>query len=315
MNLKYKTASMLAILALAPSMGLAARNKPVTINLAVKTLQGAAVQDAQVRANFRYATAKPYGRHDRWVEGLTDPRGQWTATSETYGRMICKVENPGSYESTVNIAARSGSVTEQVILRPIKAPVPLIARKDIRKLVPEKGLELGFDLVKADWMPPHGKGEIQDVIIKADGKQGELSFWSTLQVKFDGAFNGIKAMPNRYEKAKSALRSDYLAPRAGYRATAEFESTEGVKAKTRYKYSDVHYIRIRSGKSGGSKALYGKVYGNMVQMTEKGPVLVLSYLFINPTPGSRNVEFDPTHNLAADYNPEISARSLKVEIP
>ena len=50
-------------------------------------------------------------------------------------------------------------------------------------------------------------------------------------------------------------------------------------------------------------------------MNDAGPQLVISHLFINLEEGSRNVEFDPNQNLAAEYQPIVPAEALKVDLP
>ena len=319
---KTKRLFLVCALILAQSNLFAGRNVDATINYQVVDLRGRPMPDITVKTTFRYMSMKPYGRRHRVLEGTTDSRGRLTQQGETYGRLDYEISGPDLYDTSCHLYSKVATLNQKVTVRPKVNPIPMFALKGVEKLIPIQGQPVGFDLLKADWMPPHGQGEVADLVVVAQSQWGPLkdyeqTYWSTLEVNFPGRGNGILFSPNRTEQFQSVLRSDYAAPLAGYLPNVVFEDTELYEKKTAYKYADVQYFRIRSerglnGKAGGH---YGKIYDNLIEMTEKGPVLVLSYLFINPTEGSRNVEFDPNQNLAPGYQPVVPAAAFKVDLP
>lgn len=291
------------------------------VHFKVTNPEGASIKHAVVSARFRYMSHKPYGRRSMHIEGTTNWRGRLTLSGKTHGRVDYEISAPNYYNAERRTAFREEFLSEDVVLRPKKNPIPMFALKDVRTPVPVQGKEVGFDLFKADWMPPYGEGEHADLMITAEGQsqkkeEQEPLYWSTMHIRFTGENNGMQVMQNPPLDSRSVLRSDYEAPETGYQPLAVFEDTEGVPTKTDYKYAATRYIRIRSPKTNGNAGgLYGKIYGNMLQMAENGPVLIISHIFINPEAGSRNIEFDPARNLAADHQPAVAAESLFVELP
>jgi hypothetical protein len=320
MNTKFIKVMVGCLLVCAGSSFAARKSFEAEISFDVKDSKGRPVVDAAVDARLHYvSSSKPFGRRVQEVSAITDTQGKAVLSGQTYGRMDYKVSAPEFYTSQYRMAFSESKREENVILQPKVNPTPMIALKAVHKLIPIQKEPVGFDLVKADWMPPHGNGEHQDIVITAEGKRVEYTHWSTMEVRFEGQYNGIQSMTLRPKGSWSMLKSEYEALGAGYLPMAVFEDTVGFSSKSAYKYADVQYFRIRSmkglnGKKGGH---YGKVYGNMVEMTRSGPALMLEYLFINPTERDRNVEFDPSRNLAPDFVGEFPADSshFAVDIP
>jgi hypothetical protein len=292
----------------------ASKNKDLTVKYAVKTLAGRPLSNATVKTAYRYVSTNPYGKRTREVEAVTDQRGQAMTKGETYGFVRFEVCAPRFYSSSCTRVARVASLNEKVVLRPIQKPVPMAAVREFKKKVPVLGQALGFDLMKLDWMPPHGDGEHQDVLITARASwSSPEEYGSTLSIEFVDLNCGFSKMKNRVDEVRSQLRSDYVAPFGGYQKVAVFEDNMNVLAKTKYAYMDVQYFRIRA--TTAKAAVYGKIYGDQLKMTKDGPVLVFPYFFLSPTPGSRNIEFDPIQNVASEYFPALSAGHFDVDIP
>ena len=221
----------------------------------------------------------------------------------------------GFYSSSSVCFSDQSVLDEKVVLRPIKKPVAMAAVKDVKKPIPVFGQALGFDLVKLDWMPPHGEGEYQDALITAEGKwTSSENYWSTLKVEFVDRNCGVAKMPKRPDWPRSLMRSDYEAPFVGYQKSVDFEINRTEEpARTQYEHADVHYFRIRAKTP--QTALYGKIYGDQLKMNRKGTYLVFQYYFLNPEAGSRNVEFDPEQNVAAEQMPHLDAKLFNVDLP
>lgn len=90
----------------------------------------------------------------------------------------------------------------------------------------------------------------------------------------------------------SALRSAQEAPAGGYQSEWMLyaPNTGKTTSETRHDNNRDYYFRVRTvvDETGNVKsALYGKIYEDDAHF---------SY-YLNPTPNSRNVEFDRNHNL------------------
>jgi hypothetical protein len=57
-----------------------------------------------------------------------------------------------------------------VTMRQIKKPIALYGRKIVRA-IPEQNKPIGYDLMAADWVKPHGKGENSDMLFTFDRKR------------------------------------------------------------------------------------------------------------------------------------------------
>lgn len=88
---------------------------------------------------------------------------------------------PAQYNKEINIA-----------LRKIINPVPMYARL-ARLEIPRIGEEVGFDLVKYDWVKPDGNGINSDFIFKLETNVTAWNdYTNTLTVTFPGGYDGLQ---------------------------------------------------------------------------------------------------------------------------
>ena len=198
--------------------------------------------------------------------------------------------------------------------------VPLFVKRMGRKLgsdaIAANGESFAYDLVKGDFMPPFGDGNIADIAFSClspeyigEGKNSRGKeaprYKNAVVVTFQGdAENGILESPAPDAQAYCWIRS---APEGGYHREVSFsEATssdlqrrEGLDSKKCYCF------RIRTERDEGGKiksSIYGKLYGDPIFILEgndrwKQKIGGISFLYyLNPTPNDRNLEWDRKNN-------------------
>jgi hypothetical protein len=196
--------------------------------------------------------------------------------------------------------------TVEVEMKRIVNPIPLYT-KSVKLQYPKMGESFGFDLLKADWVSPHGKGERADFIFSTqthyDGSlvtnytQKTRAFESSFTLRFSCEDDGIQ--PFYADPLKgSVLRLPRMAPESNYEK--ELIQHKYVRRQGRYletRRDENWFFRVRTEKDEEGNivsALYGKIHGAIQWGWEGG--VVFSY-YLNPTPNDRNLEFDGKNNL------------------
>lgn len=236
------------------------------------------------------------------IEGLTDTNGIFAASHEGAYSLGLQVEKEGYYpvnvvyELTDRYRPELWNLNPTWMLKKIIKPTAMYARL-IEGGPPVFNEPVGYDLSVGDWVAPHGRGVITDLIFTGNiDKKGDNDFDYKLTVSFPNLGDGIQEFttpPVRFFGDGSALRSSQLAPADGYQP-------EVIKTMSRHpgqpSNSDMnnekksYYFRVKTvlDEQGKVKsALYGKIYGDFMQFR----------YYLNPTPNDRNVEFDPKQNL------------------
>jgi len=195
--------------------------------------------------------------------------------------------------------------TVELKIKRIINPIPLYV-KTAKLKYPMLGKPCGFDLLKADWVKPYGKGEISDFVFSTQTTYGE---------EIDGPFQKIRPFESRFSlecpnvgdgtivvyadpQTGSVLRLPHEAPQEGY--AKQLSQAKYIREKERYletREDENYFFRIRTEKDEEGNivsALYGKIHG-AIQWGWGGGV-VFSY-YLNPTPNDRNLEFDGKNNL------------------
>jgi hypothetical protein len=168
--------------------------------------------------------------------------------------------------------------------------------------VPDLDKPVGYDFEVGDWVGPYGKGVSADIFFTAHFDKhddGESDF--TLTVSFPNAEDGLQefSVPQYYLNTRdSALWSAQMAPTNGYNAQwIQVDNRKrGQPIETNRNPNRNYYFRVRTkvdDRGNIVSAHYGKIYGDFMQF---------SYYF-NPTPNSRNIEFDPKQNLMTNLKP------------
>ncbi len=178
----------------------------------------------------RNTTSNPFdGQTGTGQDAMVDEYGKATFSASAHRNVGYGAEAPGyyrsigSYEFTgfKNGKWQPWNPTVTLRVRKIGEPIAMYAKNIPRFTLPAH--EVSYDLIKGDFLPPHGKGETADCIFTAEierkGKVREEngSFFSqNLTVSVPGDFNGLSAIAANAVVAESAFRLPRHAPAEGY---------------------------------------------------------------------------------------------------
>ena len=180
----------------------------------------------------------------------------------------------------------------------------MYARKVEMLRVPVVGQPVGFDLVASDWVAPHGKGSVSDLIftLQKTFVDVEKPFEASLTITFANEDDGIQptiAAPH----VGSELRLPRLAPEAGYesklvKSTSRAAANQMIVPANK---EDLNYFfRVRTVKKDKKivSTNYGKIDRDIdFDIINSDTALLFFTYYLNPTPNDRNMEFDPKRNL------------------
>lgn len=276
--------------------------------LKVVDVDGQPVTNAYVQAG--YSSPK---KGANWSKGYTDTNGLYTAKGHTRDTMTYRVTKDNYYKSTGGYNAwgkakpqvlkdkwQPWNTTIPVVLKPMKNPVPMYVKR-VKATIPVVGEPVGYDLLKGDWVAPHGKGKIADMTFTASGKfVAPLNREAYLTVSFSGKFNGIQEF--KADAPESEFMSPHYAPTEGYESTWSYmrkvKPTREENVNTG-EPRDLHFfLRIRSevDEEGNLvKAMYGKIYNDIrcdfVGFYEPEQTMMIFFTyFLNPD-YTTNIEF------------------------
>ncbi len=269
-----------------------------TITLKVVDEQGNPVSAAKAGVGF-YTNSQPAS-----INGTTDKDGMFVA-SQTVGPSLSGYLLGLSAEKNGYYTTRSGlnldfkydpaqwNPTITLVLKKVSHPIAMYAKSVLNLKLPESNKLIGYDLMMGDWVGPYGKGITKDIIFEKEyyEKPGNVYF-SKITISFSKPGDGIQIYTVPDAEKGSDLRSSYEAPAQGYQSqlTRETSALTGQPHKFEYDPNRIYLFRVRTAldESGNVvSAHYGKIYGDF--MTFK--------YYLNPTPSSRNIEFDPKQNL------------------
>ena len=296
---------------------------PAKIRVIVKDDEGHPIEGILVNGGFSDFNKR--GARDCFKK-VTDENGMLVVTGKAIIDFGMRIEQEGYYWREVVLPLSSKEREENdrwekeiaVKIKRIRNPIPMYVKEVVNPaMVAHVGIRENFryilgntaryDFVKGDFLPPHGKGEVEDIkfirrmdILSKDewGLANDYDEFIDIYMTncVDGVCRGIPDM-DKEKKNGSDFISDYEAPVSGYTNHLHFYR------KIRHKGPDVikdtndddHYLwyfRIRTQVDGGgdiTNALYGKVYDDIGSG-------VFTY-YLNPTPNDRNIEFARGKNL------------------
>ena len=241
------------------------------------------------------------------VDGMTDKYGMFTAEGRCNDFLRFDVLKEGYYHSEMKINFWE-SKTEPivvdgkwqpygelrtVVLRKIVNPIPMtIPKAHYCEKVPH-GQWHGFDIVCGDWMPPYGKGEHEDVIMRhnIEAVNNMNNFRTTLEVCFTNSpYAGV------YRKMKdkqSDFNVEYHAnTNAVYTKELSFvyeKRPHKPTIDTRVGADEYLVFRIRTKEDAEGRlisAQYGKILGPWTFFD----AVSSAGIYVNPTPNDTNLE-------------------------
>jgi hypothetical protein len=267
------------------------QSKKYTIEIQVEDDKNMPVKDAIVSgSNEKLVENSPITQaiYQR-AEVKTDDSGSANLILTRYsevpsGLLINKL---GYYTTTLKLTwlpnldgTNSNHAKNTVILKPIKNPIPMLARNDLRIRTPEFNIPYGFDLEMGEPFPPFGNGKMLDLIFTLTGSrsvaadpQKELIDFS-LEVRCpnpdDGLVEFLVEDTTEFSKG-SQLPSAHEAPANGYfQSIKRIMATDedgGLAGATNVRNADArkcYYFRVRTKRDANGKIIsanYGKIYG------------------------------------------------------
>jgi len=251
------------------------------------------------------------------MERLTNEKGMAKfRLRNALGAMGATVEKDGYYQSVIIFKAEDSfrspvwlpyPMKKTVVLKKIRNPIPLLKGDMYRQQPFNLEIPLGFDMLKNEWMPPHGKGETEDMVVfvqKFPEARRPLP-WASVQFTFTGEANGIQKIPDRLMTRESVFSLPYMAFLDGYsnqEVTVEFSSDSEGKRYRKSNLGDGELcFRIRTQldeEQNVISALYGVFLQTEMRVQGRPTTAILKCpYFINPTPNNRNLEWDGTNLL------------------
>lgn len=241
------------------------------------------------------------------AEGMTDGRGQFSATGGTTWGVYYGARKPGYYITTNCKYEFRGepqggrwqpwNPALTVVLKKIINPVPMYAKR-VRTEIPVENAPVGFDLMEADWVTPHGKGRVSDLVFHLTRRfASEKDYEVTLHLGFSNDGDGIQTVLAPPFLEGSWLRLPRYAPTEGYEP--RWEQTHSYRQPPQERREHNYFFRVRTQLADGKpqKSLYGKIHGDICVAGYGTPkTLVMFTYYLNPD-GTRNMEYDPKRNL------------------
>jgi hypothetical protein len=266
---------------------------------------GASVEDANVYISFEKNTSS--GTKMYAIKAVTGLDGKFEATGSGNGHISYGATKDGYYQShyTYDFPGQKDNSLEkrefQILLRKIENPVPMYARR-IRKEIPFVKKEIGFDLIKSDWVVPFGQGQKADFSAYLESDEtGVNDFEYNVRISFNGKFNGIYEYSEN-TRVGSMYKLPRYAPLNGYKSSLNV-FWRGLKrgSKISWDGNKHHILRVRSEEENGKliKAMYGKIFSDIKLRSNRktGGLPSIEFIYYLNPDYTRNLEFDPKRNL------------------
>lgn len=319
MNKPFMTLAHLALVMIMTPFVCSSQLLDVRLRVIVSDEQGNPIDKSQVVCCF----SKPVDNKDPWkgqtsdkVHVVTDHDGKCNAKGTSMHEMTVVSRKEGYYESRetlynlkFNSEKRQWLPYERevkLVLRKIVNPIPMYAWNMFRMDYPVGTNEwAGYDMLRAEWMPPHGKGETEDVrfhVLRAADAYDRTQPALVMTVRFMGEKNGVCGIDDKAVFCQSRLKLPYGASREGYSEKEfRFEKRLGVhefRTTTNTGTTNCFFrIRSKTDRDGNFvEGLYGKIAGPVGVAGGRGIRIDMVY-YVNPTPNDLNMEFDPKRNL------------------
>ncbi|MBU0678864.1 MAG: hypothetical protein KJ626_12195 [Verrucomicrobia bacterium] len=171
------------------------------------------------------------------------------------------------FSEVVNGRWEPWNPTVEIVLKEVLNPIPMYARSSrVQSLtIPSYNQPLGFDLIKSDWLPPHGRGETADFIFTLDCQLLGMShdnvqyFDAALRLSFSNDGDGLQEVL-AHPREGSTLRLPRYAPESGYRSEwiqKAYEHQDEARYDHKENQNFIFRIRTREDEHGKiTSALY-----------------------------------------------------------
>ena len=301
-----------------------------TVELKVVDRASKPVEGAEGRIYFLTTDSRITNRVDVRTSAEGNARAEATAT---YGFNIA-VAKPGYYSAFLDHLPLTDRLEQTVVLPAIRNPIPLMARKVNPQSgpgarIPALDTWMDFDFERGDWLPPYGSGQTSDIRfrftqefvgypasirdLEEEKEVSKLFFaargeeWTEeafrrrtglwrgeLAIAFPNDGEGLVEVRDEF-LPYSRLKMPHEAPVGGFQPTWRYLADDRTPSDYRMDVGFFLRIRVQRDAMGAiTSAHYVKLMGDI--LLDPSGSLGFAYYF-NPTPGDRNLEFDPERNL------------------
>ena len=304
------------------------------ISITVRDNEGCPVSNATVRVGYSAGHVVFAEQTSHHAEAKTDEYGKaivrfncscsdvyWSVEADGYypsdfHKEVFRIEvvqiPPIFYKVNMLEHEKEGRVT----LWKKKNPQPMIVHgvgyeKD-EHLVPHKNGRYGFDMMKFDWLPPLGKGEVADFnFIRRIGEEVDDGVWGWLEFPekcgmYTGKQTGCKNFPSTYEADANAVYKS----RIPFIFDHSDDGKKGITYKDIVNEDEFGVLRTRvvcDDNGNIIKANYSKVLGPFRFGDWCGKWVILTRCAVfNPRVNDSNLESDPEHS----YDPKVKRPTL-----
>ncbi len=247
------------------------------------------------------------GRHDSTpLRGSTDTNGEYVVQGKCTNIIRCGIRLEGYYETDFMLigygnshSVRAGKwqpygTHHTVVLKKMINPQPLVCHLNKGLPIPAYDKWLGFDFEKHDFVSPHGKGVVDDMLLRFTLRTtSHDDYHTTMEVSFtNNPFAGAYELPKyKMSEFKSVYHAD---TNASYRQSFfyRYDCSPGKGIDYRHLTGD-NYLVFRTRTKVDSEgrlvsAHYGKIYGDW-HIIGVGGMRMQEAVF-NPTPNDTNLE-------------------------
>ncbi len=277
---------------------------------------GEPIEGIQASISFMEPKSEGWGGDTYLVQGETDSGGIFTGSGETQAYAVYGASGEGYYPTGLKYQGFNGTSgivgfrrwepwnpTLDVVLKPIKNPIPMYARKTDWIEIPKVGEFIGYDLKRADWVVPYGSGLTADFLFKLEHDiRSRSDYDAKLTLRFSNEGDGIQSVLVGEDEG-SMFKLNYEGPERGYKKELVTELWGRPNKPLPIVFSDNqnYYFRVRSeldSEGNVEEGLYGKIHGNIEfeRLVKDGGSIRFTY-YLNPTSNDRNIEFNPKKNL------------------
>ena len=325
MNARHITTVFMGVVSIAVGQVLLPESK-IIVN--VNDEAGQPVSNATVNFTFDQGGNRWKGEIKKQdLQRRTDTNGICSATEKTVGLVGISAEKTEYYSTYKKINLDESKVAlghfvpweskVELVLKSIKNPVPMyVKRVETHLQEPEKAI--GYDLTVGDWIAPHGKGVVADMILEINRRVTNWKdYESKLKVTFSNPGDGLYRLGVLPTLEGSMLKSPHEAPETGYqneiiwrkdRIPAKDESGRDEQIKEASEYGAcIFRVRTVMDEQGNViKAMYGKILPCLEFDPRESPGAFLRFTYyLNPS-GTRDLEFNGENLFSADrqkYDP------------
>jgi len=210
---KYK----LILMALLSFNALSCRGQDVSVTITVLDQSGKKVPDVEV------GVSPPASLGVSRITGFTNDEGKVDLLVKKMPSHTVGVAKKGYYGTAKDlpyeISYQSDSGSMIVEIKEIKNPIAMYAKNLLQEgsgplKVPVESEEIGYDLKVGDWVAPHGRGIVEDLIFFYESEfQNRENYSRSLRVRFSNEKDGIVSYEATIRGGSVFVRTKFLLSR------------------------------------------------------------------------------------------------------